>query len=863
MKRWKKLLRWFAVLTLAGVLFGLIAVYAVYRYFEPQLPQVATLKDVRLQVPLKVYSRDGKLIANFGEALRFPVGIDAVPQIMVQAFIATEDERFYSHPGVDYQGMARVGWEFIRAGGEFGSGGSTITMQLARNFFLTPERKIQRKIKEILLALKIERELSKDAILALYLNKIFLGNRAYGVAAAAQVYYGKKLSELSLPEAAMIAGLPKAPSDLNPIQNPQRAVERRNYVLARMREVGFIDQATHDAAAASPSTASLHDLPIELEAPYVAEMARIEAERILGPDALIGGFSVYTSIDSRLQIAATNALRAALIDYEERHGYRGPEAHLAADAAVASAAAVPATNATADESAVLGMLRNLNATGGLVPAYVSEVSKDAAALRFADGSTGTLDFNQAEWARRYISPNERGPRPKTMPDVMVAGDLIRVREVDIAERPKAAPKPVPEPGEEPVEAPDVVAEVIPPVYAWRLTQVPIVQGALVAMDPENGGVRSLVGGFSFGRSKFNRATQSERQPGSSFKPFIYSAAFEKGFTPASIVNDAPIVFNIPGVEKAWRPQNDNEKFSGPIRLREAMVRSKNLVSIRVLNAIGVAHARKHIGQFGFALERLPPNLSMALGTASAPPIAMARGFAVFANGGFLVDPHLVERIDDAESKVAYAAVPPRACAECPERLAQDFALEPAILPGAEGQPVPPVGVQSSVNGASPQVALAPRAIDPRNAYLVTSLMLDVVKRGTGRKALELGRNDLAGKTGTTNEFRDAWFSGFSQELVATTWMGFDNFSSLGEGEFAAKTALPMWIEFMRFALKDLPQRLPAMPTGITTARINKSSGLLTTAGDGNAMMEIFKVEDLERLGRSGSSSGKQDPYEVF
>ncbi len=856
MKRWWKILRWLTLLAFASVLLGLIAIYAVYRYFEPQLPEVASLKDVRLQVPLKVYSRDGKLIANFGEALRFPVHIEDVPPVMVQAFIATEDERFYSHPGVDYQGMARVGWEFVRAGGEFGSGGSTITMQLARNFFLTPERKIQRKIKEILLALKIERELSKDAILALYLNKIFLGNRAYGVAAAAQVYYGKRLSELELAEAAMIAGLPKAPSDLNPIQNPVRAVDRRNYVLTRMHAVGFIDSAQLATALATPNTARLHDLPIELEAPYVAEMARIEAERLLGPEALIGGYSVYTSIDSALQNAATSALRNSLISYEERHGYRGPEAHVAADAA--SGPAVAGAAPVADDAAVLGMLRNLNATGGLVPAYVEAIEGTAANLRFADGSRGSVDFSQVSWARRYVSPNERGPSPRAIADVMKVGDLIRVRQVEWVDPKAPKQKPAPSTGDLVTE--EAAAE--PTRYVWRLTQVPIVQGALVAMDPENGGVRSLVGGFSFGRSKFNRATQSERQPGSSFKPFVYSAAFDKGFTPASIVNDAPIVFDIPGVEKAWRPQNDNEEFSGPIRLREAMVRSKNLVSIRVLNAIGVNYAREHIQKFGFNPDNLPPNLSMALGTASAPPLTMARGFAVFANGGFLVQPYLVERIDNSEGKVAYAATPPRACAACPERLAQEL-LDPADLAAQTAADANPSPVPSAVDATSPTVALAPRAIDPRNAYLVTSLMLDVVKRGTGRKALELERNDLAGKTGTTNEHRDAWFSGFNHQMVATTWMGFDNFSSLGEGEFAAKTALPMWIDFMRFALKDSPQQLPAMPTGITTARINKSSGLLTSASDENAMMEIFKVEDLERLGRASNSSGKQDPYEVF
>lgn len=811
MKRWKRLLRWLSLLALVGALLGAIVIYLVYRHYEPQLPEVATLRDVRFQVPLKIYSRDGKLIANFGEARRFPAAIGDVPEVLKQAFIATEDERFYQHPGVDYQGMARVGWEFVRAGGEFGSGGSTITMQLARNFFLTPERRYERKFKEILLALKIERELSKDEILGLYLNKIFLGQRAYGVAAAAQVYYGKSLADLTLTEAAMIAGLPKAPSDLNPVQNPQRALERRNYVLSRMLEVGYIDAATHAAAIAEAETARIHELPIELEAPYVAEMARLEAEQLLGSEeALTGGYSVYTSIDSALQLAANHAVRAALTDYEERHGYRGPEAHVALE------------GSTPDDTAI-NILKGLSATGGLLPALVVAVNADAAELLFQDGTTGSMPFEEARWARRYVSADERGPSPKSMLDLLKPGDLIRARAVESG--------------------------------AWRLAQIPSVQGALVALDPENGGIRALVGGFSFSRSKFNRATQSERNPGSSFKPFVYSAAFEKGYTAASIFNDAPLVFDIPGVEKAWRPQNDNETFSGPIRLREAMVRSKNLVSIRVLDAIGVDYARRYIQRFGFDLNHLPENLSLALGTASAPPLTMARGFAVFANGGFRVDPYLVERIDDSEGQVDYTASPSRACAGCPERIAEEFNLDAVI----EGTDAP----QAADDAAEIGPKLAPRAIDARNAYLITSLLMDVVKRGTGRKAMELGRNDLAGKTGTTNEHRDAWFSGFNQSLVATAWMGFDDFSTLGNGEFAAKTALPMWVNFMGTALMDTPQTLPAMPTGITTARINNGSGQLTSASDPAAIMEMFRVEDLERLGRSTAGTGKQDPYEVF
>lgn len=832
MKRFKRLLRWMAWLAAATLLLGSLAVWLVWRHYAPQLPEVATLREVRFQVPLKVYSRDGKLIANFGEAHRFPTAIEAVPDLMKQAFIATEDERYYEHPGVDYQSMARVAWEFVRAGGEFGTGGSTITMQLARNFFLTPERRIERKIKEILLALKIERELSKDEILGLYLNKIFLGHRAYGVAAAAQVYYGKPLADLSLAEAAMIAGLPKAPSDLNPIQNPQRALERRNYVLARMREVGFIDEARYREALATPEVARIHDLPIELEAPYVAEMARLEAERLLGSEeALTGGYTVYTSIDSGLQVAANSAVRAALIDYEERHGYRGPEAHV--------------DLAAADGLEAAGrLLQGLSATGGLLPALVTTVDAEHATLLLQDGSEGQLEFAQAQWARRYVSPDQRGPTPKSFSDLLQPGDVIRVRTLEDG--------------------------------LWRLTQIPAVQGALVALDPEEGGIRALVGGFSFGRSKFNRATQSERNPGSSFKPFVYSAAFEKGFTPASIVNDAPIVFEIPGVEKAWRPQNDNETFSGPIRLREAMVRSKNLVSIRVLDAIGVPYARRYIQRFGFEARRLPENLSMALGTASAPPLTMARGFAVFANGGYLVEPWLISSIADGDGKLVYEANPARACAACPERIAEEFALASAAPAEASAQAPADGGVAALADASATTLAesapaaaapgaprLAPRAIDARNAWLVTSLLMDVVKRGTGRKAMELGRTDLAGKTGTTNEHRDAWFSGFNQSLVATAWMGFDDFSTLGNGEFAAKTSLPMWVSFMGAALKDVPERLPAMPTGITTARINAGNGQLTSASDPNAIMETFRVEDLERLGRSGSTAGREDPYEVF
>lgn len=805
----RKLAKWLLILGFVGILLGFATVAAVWWYYSPQLPEVAVLRDVQLQVPLRVMSRDEKLIASFGEARRSPASIDQIPEQLKQAFLSTEDERFYSHPGVDIQGLLRAVWQLVRSGGEFGSGGSTITMQLARNFFLTPERRIERKIKEILLALKIESELEKDQILELYLNKIFLGNRAYGVAAAAQVYYGKSLSELSLVEAATIAGLPKAPSELNPIQNPERSLERRNYVLSRMLETGAIDQASYETAINTPEAARLHEIPIELEAPYVAEMVRLEVESILGADkALTGGYTVYTTLDSVRQDAANRALRQGLVDYDERHGYRGPEAHF------------PLTGGE-DAASRARLMASATPVGGLEPALVIAIDEQSARLAKADGSELDLPLEGLTWARRYIGADERGPRPSKPGDVLKVGDLVRVR-IDAEGKP-------------------------------RLAQIPSVQGALVALSPEDGSIQALVGGFSFSRSKFNRATQSMRQPGSSFKPFVYSSAFEKGFTPASIVNDAPIVFDIPGVEKVWRPQNDNEEFSGPIRLREAMVRSKNLVSIRVLDAIGVRYAKDYIGRFGFPADSLPENLSLALGTASAPPLTLARGYAAFANGGYLVQPYLVERILAPDGTVVFAAKPQRACQLCPERLE-------TLAEGANPGALPVAGETSEAASAE---GLAPRVIDERNAYLVSSLLMDVVKRGTGRKAMELGRQDLAGKTGTTNEHRDAWFSGYNLSLVATAWVGFDDFGSLGDGEFGSRAALPIWMDFMKVALEGVPEQVPTLPAGITTARINPKTGLLASAGDAGAMMEVFRIEDMEKLGRSASGGARQDPYEVF
>lgn len=817
----KKLLRYALVLTLLGALAAGGALWWVYHTYGPELPDVAMLREVQLQQPLRIYSADGRLMASIGEARRSPVRYEDMPEQVLQAFIAVEDARFFEHPGVDYQGILRAGWQILRSGGEFGSGGSTITMQVARNFFLSPERRIERKIKEIMLAIRIEQALSKEEILELYVNKIFLGHRAYGVAAAAQVYYGKTLDELTLAEAALIAGLPKAPSDLNPVQNPTRAIERRNYVLARMLEVGFIDPPAFEEAAAAPDFAFVHDPPVELEADYAAEMVRQEAEAMLGPEATTAGYRIHTTLIAPLQEAANQSVRQGLDEYDQRHGYRGPEAHFE----------IPAG---ADPKAVGERLNGFWTVAGLIPAIVVSSAEDRAELQLSDGQLAELDLEAVRWARTYINENQRGPTPKRVDAVLKPGDVVRIRRIDDG--------------------------------GFALAQIPAAQGALISIDPEDGALRALVGGYSYGRSKFNRAVQSARNPGSSFKPFVYSAALDQGFTPATIVNDAPLVYVDPWLDKVWKPQNDNSKFYGPMRLREAMVLSRNLVSIRVLEAVGIDVARRYIMRFGFTADALPPNLSLALGTASAAPLQMARGYATFANGGFLVQPYLIERIEDSQGNIVYQAAPPRACRLCSERLALDLAqaqsetMESAASTATTAA-LPDTAAAAATEGADAGPKLAPRAIDERNAFLISSMLRDVVKRGTGRAALALGRSDLAGKTGTTNEYRDAWFSGFNDHLVTTAWVGFDDFTSLGNGEFGAKAALPVWMGYMGKALDGVPEQRLVQPPGITTARVSKETGQLTWPGDPVAMLEFFRVEDLDRLGEARQNASST--YEIF
>ena len=791
--RWRRIVKWALASVLGLFILGVLSLGILYWLIAPTLPSVATLKEVELQVPLKVVTREGQLIAKFGEMRRIPVAIDEVPDCVKHAFLAAEDARFYDHPGVDWRGIFRAAW--LLAIGHEGRvpGGSTITQQVARNFFLSSEYKLKRKAAEILLALRIEQQLTKDEIFELYLNKIFLGHRSYGIAAAADFYYGKTLPELTLPECAMLAALPKFPSTGNPITRPERALERRNYVLDRMLDVGFITADQHRQAQDEPEHASAHESPAEVDAPYLAEMVRAEALNRIGEEALTGGYVVVTSIDGAMQRAANEAVRAGVLDYDRRHGYRGPEAQL------------QLTDSDPAKRWRLDPLAGRYNIAGLYPALVLESSETSAVLEFRNGETIELDLDAVKWAREYRSVNARGPEPKRVDEVLKPGDVVRIHQNDEG--------------------------------TWQLSQMPAVQSALASLDSRNGAIRALVGGFSFALNKFNRATQSARPPGSSFKPFVYSAAFERGFNPGSLVNDAPVVLPDPSQPDGWwRPRNDDGSFLGPMRLREAMVRSRNLVSVRLLEAIGARPGRDYMLKFGFAPESLPPNLSLALGTSAVAPLNMARGFATFTNGGKLIDPWFIERIEDRNGDIVYQAKPRWACGDC------------------EGMAA---GTES-----------APQAIDPRNAYLVMSLLKDVIKRGTGSRANVLGRPDIGGKTGTTNDFRDVWFSGFGADLVTTVWVGFDDFSSLGSGEFAARNAVPIWTNYMRVALDGVPEKEWPLPDGLVHVSMNPHTGALAQNGDSGAISELIRREDIEHIrygqGVLGGTSPEQEAvYDIF
>ncbi|WP_150305305.1 penicillin-binding protein 1A [Pseudomonas saliphila] len=788
---------------LALVSAPLLGVTGMALYLSPALPDVETLRDVQLQTPLRIYSTDHKLIAEFGEMRRFPITFDQIPKNFILAMLAAEDDNFLNHHGVDPAGLLRAAGELARTG-EIQTGGSTITMQVAKNYFLSSERVFSRKLNEIFLALQIERSLSKEEIFELYVNKIYLGNRAYGIEAAAHIYYGKPIAELPLADMAMIAGLPKAPSRYNPVADPERAIGRRDWILQRMLSLGYIDQAAYDEAIATPNNARNHGANPQLEAPYVAEMARLEMIQRYGDEAYTDGFHVITTIDSQLQELANQSLRDGLEEYDRRHGYRGPEAR----------------HAEVDSAQWPSLLAEHASIGGLEPALVTEVTDDHVQIQLRDGTSGQIAWKQMRWARPFLNTNSMGPVPKQPADVLMPGDIVRVRAIETDGQ-------------------------------YRLAQIPVAQSALVALDPQDGSLKAVTGGFSFTQSKYNRATQARRQPGSSFKPFLYSAALDHGYTPASMVNDAPIVFADQYMDTDWRPRNSGGDFLGPIRLREALYRSRNLVSVRLMQDLGVDNALSYIERFGFAREELPRNLSAALGTPELTPMQIAQGYTVIANGGYAVKPYLIEHIQDRNQETIYFAQP----AMTPERLAQRL----EAIDDFRREAMPEEGKH---------VLLAEQVVDSRTTYQLTSMLEDVISRGTAVRAKALGRSDLAGKTGTTNDQKDGWFSGYNAELVTTVWVGFDQPAPLGRHEYGGTTALPIWMKFMASALDGKPENSQPMPDGMLTMRVDPATGRSARPGTTSGILEIFKEEDAPPSYDEIDANGYRDdgavtPLELF
>ena len=766
---WALLSLFFLLLVCAGIL---------YLYLESQLPNVDSLKTVQLQVPLRIYTQEGLLIQEYGEKRRIPVTYEDIPPTLVHALVATEDQRFFDHGGVDVFGLARATVRMIQTGTK-SQGGSTITMQVARNFFLNRKKTFLRKFNEIMLAMKIDRELSKEKILELYLNKIYLGNRAYGVGAAAKIYYGKTLKELNLAQLAMLAGLPQAPSTQNPIANPQAAKKRRDHVLERLYEEKYITEMQYQEAISQPITAKYYGSNIEVNAPYVAEMIRQSLFDHFGQDAYTKGYKVYTTIKGPLQKAANSVVEENLLAYDHRHGYRGPVAKLGETD----------VNST---DAMQKRLSQYPVVNDLEPVIIISVAGQEATAINSQGQTITIPWQGMSWARPALNRGWMGRAPALAKDVVAKGDVVYVRLHN---------------------------------DQWQLTQVPQVEAALVALNPNNGALEALLGGLNFQRSKFNRATQSARQPGSSFKPFIYAAALNKGYTLATLINDAPIVVDDPSQANLWRPHNDKLTFNGPTRLKDALVHSLNMVSIRILDDIGINYAIEFVSHFGFQKTHLPHALSLALGSLSVSPMELTAAYAVFANGGYKIEPFLIDRITDNNGKVLLQAKPAYVCNQCTDKK-----VDPDVI--------------------------APRVIPEDVAFLMHTALMDVVQHGTAHAATALNRRDIAGKTGTTNEQVDAWFAGYNPNLVVTTWVGFDTPTPLHE--YAAMLALPMWIDFMRVALKGTPEQDMKQPDNVVAVRIDPVSGLLAGPNQQNAIVEYFRKEEVPAPGEGSDPSVNAD-----
>ncbi|WP_315074887.1 penicillin-binding protein PBP1a [Acinetobacter guillouiae] len=717
--------------------------YGMYLYIAPSLPEMSSLKKAPLLKPLQVYSADNQLIAEYGGKLSVPVEYNQIPPHFIHAFLAAEDSSFFEHSGISFKGLGRAVSESV-TGSNVQTGGSTITMQVAKNYYLSPERTLKRKLTEVFLARKIEQNLSKEEILSLYVNKIFLGKNAYGIAAAAKIYYDKSLDQLSVAQMAMIAGLPKAPSKYNPVVNPERALERRNWILGRMLQLGYLKQAEYEKAVAEPINLSMPDRGLSNRFPYVGEMVRSELVEKFGEQAIDSGYKVYTTVNSQRQQYAEDAVQKGLEDYDRRHGWRGAEAH--------------------DKP-----LKQFIPYANTYPAEVIKVGSNSFDAKMQDGSTVTVPWSGMSWARKYINANAVGGAPSRASQIVTVKDIIRLR-----------------PNENKT--------------AWSLVQTPKAQGQLIAINPNDGSIEAVVGGYNFYQSKFNRAIQGWRQPGSTIKPFIYALALERGMTPYTMVNDSPITIG------RWTPKNSDGRYLGMIPLRRALYLSRNTVSVRLLQSVGVERARQLLMDFGLQEDQIPRNFTIALGTPQVLPVQMATGYAAIANGGYRIQPHFISRIEDAYGKTIYEAAPEYACIPCinqKETIANtattpdDEAIEGTNLTVDEVQTPLSKEEQSKYRQAQ-------RILKSQSAFDMANILRDVIVHGTGRAALKIGRDDIGGKTGTTNDAKDAWFAGFNGKLVAIAWVGFDQPSTLGRREYGGIAALPVWTGFMGKALKDTP-----------------------------------------------------------
>ena len=766
---------------------------STFLYLDPQIPDAETYRQYQLETPLRIYSGDGALLAEFGTRRLIPISISDVPQTYKDAVVFTEDKRFYEHRGVDFISLAN---DFLKllVQPDTRTGASTITMQIPRNVAdLSREQTFVRKFKEILLAIKIERELSKDEILELYINVVPFGKHAYGLQAASYTYYNKPVNELNLAQIAMLAGVPKRPEAGNPINGPEWAMNRRNLVLRRMLENDAITEPQYAQALNTPITAQVFGRDLDLNAPYPAEWVRREVVKLLGKDAY-SGYIVHTTIDSNHQRSAQRALRQGLIDYDRRHGYRGPEKSIS-------------DSRSQEKVDLLSISGSLDTVNGMEQGVVIEVNDQSATILRRNESLIEILWEGMSWARRYLSVDSRGPRPKTAEDILKVGDLIRFSsKID---------------------------------GTYQLEQIPSIQGALVGIEPQSGGISAIVGGFDFHENQYNHATQARRQPGSSFKPFVYSAAIENGVTPASIFLDAPLVFEDKNLETTYRPRNDSGRYNGPTRLRQALYRSINLVSIRVLLEIGAGKVLQHAKTMGFDTDSFPRNTQLAIGggTMTLSPLQMATAYATLANGGFQVNPYIIERIESLDGSIVFNPIRHRVCDSCGPLPNRPVETRDTNL--TESNPV----YLDEDEIAERRFAPATRVVDERNVFIINSMLRDVIQRGTGRKALTLNRKDLAGKTGTTNDATDTWFSGFHKEIATSVWVGFSDYSPVGAREYGSTAPLPIWIDFMGSVLENVPEVPLNQPEGVVSIKIDPSTGQAADPNQSDAIFEYFLKEN--------------------